>query len=349
MLLIWMVTALPFAFVCVLLLIMPSLSRRTQFFAVTVSPEFRQSAEARRIIRKYRAQVAVHCAIALACFATLILLRAPGWLPAVFVWPALGTLVAVILAHRESLAFAVPAGSFRRASLTSRTGRLAGGALWWAGPFVLLGLAGGYIFLRWNEIPARFAVHWGFNNQPNGWADRTVSGVYRPLGLGVVVCLMLFFLAWQLRTNSRGSTAMRELTTRVLTAVSYFVAGVFGWLTVVLPLGHGAPSPLNMGVIMGALALIIGGIIVYGMRAKSEPEPGTAPVTGPQSILGLGDNTADRDWVGGLFYFNPEDPAVFVEKRIGIGYDLNFGNPRSWVFLGAIVLLPLALVLITKS
>lgn len=121
---------------------------------------------------------------------------------------------------------------------------------------------------------------------------------------------------------------MRELTTRVLMTLSYFIAGLFGWLTVALPLGHGAPGPLNMGVIMGALALIIGGVIVYGMKAKAEPEPepGTPPVKGPQSILGLGDNTADRDSVGGLFYFNSDDPALFAEKRIGFGYDVNLGT-----------------------
>ncbi len=142
---------------------------------------------------------------------------------------------------------------------------------------------------------------------------------------------------------------MRELTTRLLMVLSYFIAALCGWLTVSLPFGHGAPSPLSGGVIMGALAVIIGVSIYYGRRAKAEPEPDAGPVEGPPSFLGLGDNTADRDWAGGLFYFNPDDPAVFIEKRMGIGYNLNLGNPRSWAVLGAIVFVPLALVLITNA
>lgn len=34
----------------------------------------------------------------------------------------------------------------------------------------------------------------------------------------------------------------------------------------------------------------------------------------------------DRHWKLGVFHVNPEDPAVLVEKRSGVGYTLNFGN-----------------------
>ena len=32
----------------------------------------------------------------------------------------------------------------------------------------------------------------------------------------------------------------------------------------------------------------------------------------------------------GIFYFHPNDPALLVPKRFGIGYTLNFGNPWCW-------------------
>lgn len=47
-----------------------------------------------------------------------------------------------------------------------------------------------------------------------------------------------------------------------------------------------------------------------------------------------------------MIYYNPDDPAVLVEKRFGIGYTLNFGNGRSWLVLGGIVLVPLILALV---
>jgi uncharacterized membrane protein len=47
----------------------------------------------------------------------------------------------------------------------------------------------------------------------------------------------------------------------------------------------------------------------------------------------------------GVFYVNPDDPSLFTPKRFGIGYTLNFGNPRSWLVLAVALLPAIALVL----
>ncbi len=346
--LIWILTALPFAFVCCVLFVLPHLSRRTQFFAVTVPPEFRQSLEARRVINRYRAQVAVHCCFGALLFAFVVAYNAPNWLPLALLWPTAGSMFAVFAAHRQSVPYAVPAPGIRQASLRPRQRSGVRNLLTWLGPFGILAAAGAYTGLHWNQIPARFPIHWSFDNAPNGWAVRSISGVYGPLGMGLFVCFLMWFLSWQISSNSRGSTAMRNLTVGLLTAVSYLMAALFAWLTVTLPLGHGAPSATSLALIMGTAAILIGTSVVLGLRAKGEPEPSDGSGQVSQSVLGLSDNSADSNWIGGLVYFNPDDPALFVEKRIGIGYDLNFGNPASWAFFGFIVVLPVALMMLSK-
>src|SRR5699024_12602198 len=52
----------------------------------------------------------------------------------------------------------------------------------------------------------------------------------------------------------------------------------------------------------------------------------------------------DEHWKFGIFYFTPQDPALFVEKRFGIGWTNNFARPLSWVLLGLIILIPLSLI-----
>ncbi|MEJ2665034.1 MAG: DUF5808 domain-containing protein, partial [Spirochaetia bacterium] len=47
----------------------------------------------------------------------------------------------------------------------------------------------------------------------------------------------------------------------------------------------------------------------------------------------------DRYWKLGSFYYNPEDPALFVEKRFGIGYTSNFARPFTWVLMALLLLL----------
>jgi len=55
----------------------------------------------------------------------------------------------------------------------------------------------------------------------------------------------------------------------------------------------------------------------------------------------------DRYWSGGFLYNNPGDPALFVPKRFGLGWTLNFGHPQARLVLIATLLLPLVIVFLT--
>lgn len=65
------------------------------------------------------------------------------------------------------------------------------------------------------------------------------------------------------------------------------------------------------------------------IRADSEPTP----------VMFRDD---DQYWYG-FFYNNPDDPAMFVPKRFGLGWTLNFGHPRAKLFLITILVLMLVL------
>jgi|SRR6516164_8641328 uncharacterized membrane protein len=62
-----------------------------------------------------------------------------------------------------------------------------------------------------------------------------------------------------------------------------------------------------------------------------------------------GQRPSDSAWTG-VFYYNPDDPALLVPKRFGIGYTINFGHRWAWlilVFIVLIVALPLVLIRLT--
>ena len=46
-------------------------------------------------------------------------------------------------------------------------------------------------------------------------------------------------------------------------------------------------------------------------------------------------NSANYKW--GVFYYNKNDSRIFVPKRYGFGYTLNFGKP--YVIIGFILIL----------
>ncbi len=45
----------------------------------------------------------------------------------------------------------------------------------------------------------------------------------------------------------------------------------------------------------------------------------------------------DDRWRLGLFYVNREDPSVVVPRRFGVGWAMNWGNPRAWGLVAAFV------------
>jgi uncharacterized membrane protein len=47
--------------------------------------------------------------------------------------------------------------------------------------------------------------------------------------------------------------------------------------------------------------------------------------------------TADAHWRFRGIYFNPQDPALFVPLRSGVGWTLNFGRPQAILFLGLLL------------
>lgn len=48
----------------------------------------------------------------------------------------------------------------------------------------------------------------------------------------------------------------------------------------------------------------------------------------------------DKYWKAGMYYVNKDDPALFVEKRFGVGFTINFGRPAAvLIFIGLIALI----------
>lgn len=47
----------------------------------------------------------------------------------------------------------------------------------------------------------------------------------------------------------------------------------------------------------------------------------------------------DDKWILGMYYYNKNDPAWMVEKRVGIGYTINFANKKATILLILFILL----------
>lgn len=206
-------------------------------------------------------------------------------------------------------------------STANRIWALTGAAL------ALLGLAAGYVAVRWKDIPERFATHFGTRFEPDSWSDKSVGSVFFPTIFGAVLVLFFVLIAagilrWK---PSHGYTAMW------LAVMNLALAIMFASLQVVTVLHTDWVAPATVG----SLVLVLGASLAMVVALARKQNNTTSPST-----------SSDEHYKWGMFYYNPEDPAVLVDKRVGVGVDFNYAHWQGKVFLAFVVLVLIGSILL---
>jgi uncharacterized membrane protein len=325
---------------------LPQWTRPGIYFGVTVQPDFRKTPEAQRLLRRYRLEAMIHVVIAFAMILASAQPRYSFFSVVGGIWLAVGPLTAFVEAHKRVQRHAVQVVTVREAVLEPRSTRPPGGWAVQVGPFAILLATGVFLYLHWDEIPARFPVHWGVDGQPNGWSSRTPMGVYGPLLLGALISMCMWLMANALLRSARivdrarPVLVLHDFAHRVglfLLFVEFFLAVVFSCVGL-MPLTGAMPVMIVTILMLPAVFFLI--VWLNKGRAHIERSDGT----NPQAV---GDGTPDECWKFGMLYFNPDDAALWVEKRAGIGYTMNFAHVSAWIIMALLLLLPLTLGLIT--
>jgi uncharacterized membrane protein len=204
------------------------------------------------------------------------------------------------------------------------------------GPFAILLVTAVYLWVRRDQIPDRFPVHWGIDGIPNGWSTRTPQGVYGPLLFGAALVIGIALLSYAISYSARrppsarggpGNGVFAHRIFVVLLGVEFFVVAVLSMVALLPFTGNPGVAPIViLGLAVLAAAIFLSRWLSRG-RALSQHLPGG--------------RTPDACWRLGMFYFNPDDPALFVEKRIGIGYTVNFAHASGWIIMALALIIPL--------
>ena len=315
-----------------LALCLPWLSRREICFGVTVAADFRQRPEARSAYRCHALWVWTGFFAGLVAVVALRARDAGTVTSLAVLTPILFSVPGFLQARRRVLPFAQAPTTIREASLRPRRQSLPGGQLGQLGPFFILAISALILALQWDEIPAEV--------------------VFGPLIEGALTCAMLWGLARLMLSRSRtvavrGAAARREARFKyrmllVVLAAEYLIAVVFSCTALAAVLDGAGDWLLCALMVLEPIFLIavFGVVLRTGQGGSLLPETESDDEGRGEGERGVvGDGSDDRFWKWGLFYVNPDDPTIFVEKRLGIGYTCNFGNPWSWVLITAILAL----------
>ena len=316
---------------------MPRLTRPDLYFAVTVPPGFRDEPDGKLILGRYRTELILVSLLAVLVFSAGVAWVGVRFIPTGQLIVIVAGFVAFYRARNRVLPHAVRPTTIREAELREHDWIIPGGWLAASGPFVLMAVCAGYL---WIHGPVQNDLSGGVRDAShvNGIIVYLLSTTASLAGLSVV----LYGIGhWVRPVFSGGPERARELRFRrtvaaIVLGAQYYVTIQASWVVVV---------PRHLGLIsLGLFPFVIVFVLVTIILLVRLGQGGSrlaAAKSSTASTVPVGDRTLDRYWKLGIFYFNREDSAIFVEKRFGLGYSLNFARPAAWMILALAFIAPL--------
>ena len=221
----------------------------------------------------------------------------------------------------------------------------------WLAPALIVTLATVVIgVVLYPSMPEVLAVHYGAKGVPDRVAAKSVGTAFSLVFVQIGVTALLVGIAaaivfrsrsdidpahpvasarWHRQTMSLGAKALLGLVAMI--DLGMLGSSLLMWTGTVT---SWAPLVVVLPILAGVVTAIV--VLARNNRERDQGEEDT----------GLTHRDDDKYWRGGLFYTNREDRALWIPRRFGLGWTLNFGNPRAAMLLaGVVALIALAITL----
>lgn len=201
-----------------------------------------------------------------------------------------------------------------------------------------------YTATQYPNLPDLIPTHWGIDGKPDAFSQKTpFSVVALPLILLIMQGMMLGINELTKKsgirinaTNKKKSRA-QQLSFRKYT--SWFLFATVLLMTILFTFFQLSTIHANLGNPALLLALPLGFLIITfiltGIYAFRVGQGGSRLEVNiaDEEVEGITNYDDDQFWKAGIFYINKNDPSIFVEKRFGVGWTLNLGQPLGYIVI----------------
>lgn len=211
-----------------------------------------------------------------------------------------------------------------------------------------------FLILNYDALPDPLPVHWDLMGHPNGFVEKTKLAVHQNAGMILLLVAALYFFsnthyqAKRLIDPARPKTSLvrYQIARDRMSLFMVLMANALAILLALLQLGTlwALPQWVYPAASLAAFAVVFGGIAVYYLTTGDHGQRLTVKADESENE-NLAPPDEDQFWKGGLFYYNPNDPTLWVPKRFSGGYTVNAGHPLGKLIYVGIILLILGLIL----
>lgn len=203
---------------------------------------------------------------------------------------------------------------------------------------------------NWSTIPNPVPVHWDGSMEPDSWSEKSIGSVFFLTFIALGVWLLFAAICWFIQYAAVRPRSERSIKARLRNQANLAASNeAMGILLLLMSLGLSfmqitGPLPGYQDLvglsIITMLVMTIGGsiaIVAMILRAQSRLEDQLRGVKFPDDNKESPDNDEHYKW--GILYYNPDDPAVLVERRLGVGISFNYATWQAKVFLVVMALI----------
>ncbi len=334
----------------------PHLTRRSDCFGVSVPEEVNALPEIAKLRRAYLLRCAAAAVVTIVPPAAMLFSGEPDvaafcvYAACTFVFIGL-SFVFYLFAHRT-----VKRMKAERGWMAVRPQIVAADAaprkrvpsVWWTAIpqliFTAASVAIGYACI--GALPDMVVTHWDLQMQPDAYTAKGPGLIWMlpVMQLFLAVCMAFAHIAVlksrrQLDAADPEDSLRRENIFR--RAWVWYIALLGGLLAAGFTLMQAAMFQLidmtaGLAFLLGIAGVsIVGAVALAVALGQGGSRLPRRPAIEPDGV----DRDDDRFWKLGMIYYNPDDPAVFVEKRFGVGFTNNLARPATWVMIGGFLAL----------
>ncbi|SFP97970.1 Uncharacterized membrane protein [Desemzia incerta] len=202
----------------------------------------------------------------------------------------------------------------------------------------------------YDRIPNQFPIHWNSQNIPDRSVEKSPLSVMMMPTMQLLMIPVLAFSHYafikskqKLLANYPQITSYQSKKFRRAWSINFLVTSIATQLLLTSTNFFSLFFAEDMA--FGWMGLLIG-LFIFGIVGYSSFLTWKYGQGGEKLVFSEIDEPVEevtevdeeKYWKLGVFYYNPDDPSIFVEKRFGIGSTINLARWQSWACITGLVL-----------
>jgi uncharacterized membrane protein len=217
-------------------------------------------------------------------------------------------------------------------------------------PFLVLLLTCIVTLVNYGDLPSQIPLRYDFDGTVTQWGDKNFLTIYMLIFIQLFLSILLYFATYASVKYTRRDLDSRKPKTSsiqfeiamrrfaVVMAIILTVLNLMLGLMQMTMMGYLQTSGLLIAsTIVIPLVIIMIALIVFFVTTGMTGDKIKVAIDEPEREVEKVND--DQHWKGGMFYYNKSDSSIFVPKRFGGGFTLNFANPISILCIVVILIL----------